>query len=47
MEAGGLSDMIQVTRPVYERLRDQFAFEAFGVIELKGKGRVEAWLLKF
>jgi class 3 adenylate cyclase len=46
MESGGLPDMIQVTRPVYEKLKDQFVFETRGEIEVKGKGNVEAWLLK-
>jgi class 3 adenylate cyclase len=46
MESGGVPDMIQVTRPVYETLKDQFTFEARGEIEVKGKGNVEAWLLK-
>jgi class 3 adenylate cyclase len=46
MEAGGMPDTIQVTRSVYERLKDEFAFEYRGAIEVKGKGSVEAWLLK-
>jgi class 3 adenylate cyclase len=46
MESGGVPDMIQVTRPVYEKLKDEFIFEARGPIEVKGKGSVEAWLLK-
>jgi class 3 adenylate cyclase len=46
MESGGIPDSIQVTRPVYERLKDQFVFEARGPIEVKGKGNVEAWLLR-
>ena len=46
MESGGLPDMIQVTRPVYEVLKDQFAFEPRGEIEVKGKGSVEAWVLR-
>jgi class 3 adenylate cyclase len=46
MESGGVPDMIQVTRPVYESLKDQFTFESRGEIEVKGKGNVEAWLLK-
>jgi class 3 adenylate cyclase len=46
MESGGLPDMIQVTRPVYEALKGQFTFEPRGEIEVKGKGNVEAWLLK-
>jgi class 3 adenylate cyclase len=46
MESGGMPDAIQVTRSVYERLKDQFVFESRGEIEVKGKGSVEAWLLK-
>jgi class 3 adenylate cyclase len=46
MEAAGVPDSIQVTRPVYERLEGQFVFEPRGAIELKGKGQVEAWLLR-
>jgi class 3 adenylate cyclase len=46
MESGGIPDTIQVTRPVYERLKDEFVFESRGAIEVKGKGSVEAWLLK-
>jgi len=46
MESGGMPDMIQVTRPVFELLKDQFDFEPRGTIEVKGKGQVEAWLLR-
>jgi len=46
MESGGVPDTIQVTRPVYEKLKDLFVFEPRGEIEVKGKGNVEAWLLK-
>jgi class 3 adenylate cyclase len=46
MESTGVPGAIQVTRPVYEALRDKFAFEPRGAIEVKGKGAVEAWLLK-
>jgi class 3 adenylate cyclase len=46
MESGGVPDTIQVTRAVYEKLKDEFVFEARGEIEVKGKGNVEAWLLK-
>jgi len=46
MESGGLPDSVQVTRPVYEKLKDLFVFEARGEIEVKGKGNVEAWLLR-
>jgi class 3 adenylate cyclase len=46
MESGGLPGAIQVTRPIFEQLKDKFAFEARGPIEVKGKGEVEAWLLR-
>ncbi len=46
MESGGIPDSIQVTRPVYEALKDKFAFESRGTIEVKGKGGVEAWVLR-
>ena len=46
MESGGIPDSIQVTRPVYERLKGLFVFEPRGSIEVKGKGKVEAWLLR-
>ena len=47
MESGGVPDSVQVTRAVYEQLKDQFIFEPRGVIEVKGKGKVEAWVLRF
>jgi class 3 adenylate cyclase len=46
MEAGGIPDSIQVTRAVYERLKDQFTFEPRGAIEVKGRGNVETWVLR-
>ncbi len=46
MEAGGVPDSIQVTRSVYEKLKDEFVFEPRGLIDVKGKGQIEAWLLK-
>ena len=46
MESTGVPGAIQVTRPVYEQLRDKFVFEPRGAIEVKGKGQVKAWLLK-
>jgi class 3 adenylate cyclase len=46
MESAGVPDTIQVTRPVYEALKGEFTFEPRGGIEIKGKGTIEAWLLK-
>jgi class 3 adenylate cyclase len=46
MESGGLPNSVQVTRSVYEQLKNEFKFEPRGEIEVKGKGQVEAWLLR-
>jgi class 3 adenylate cyclase len=46
MESVGIPDSVQVTRAVYDQLKDRFAFEPRGTIEVKGKGSVEAWLLR-
>jgi class 3 adenylate cyclase len=45
MESHGIPDAIQVTRPVYEKLRSRYPFEERGPIEVKGKGTVETWVL--
>jgi len=45
MESTGIPDAIQVTRPVYEKLKDRYRFEARGAVDVKGKGSVEAWVL--
>jgi class 3 adenylate cyclase len=46
MESTGVPGAIQVTRPVFERLKGQYSFEARGSIEVKGKGSVETWLFR-
>ena len=46
MESHGVPGAIQVTRPVYEAVRDRFQFEQRGSIEVKGKGAIETWLLR-
>lgn len=45
MESHGLPDQIQVTEAVYERLKNEFAFERRGVIDVKGKGPTVTYLL--
>lgn len=45
MESHGIVGAIQVSEPVYQRLREAFAFEARGQIEVKGKGPLTAYLL--
>jgi adenylate cyclase len=45
LESHGLSGRIQVGQAAYRLLRDLYAFEDRGEIELKGKGRRPAYLL--
>jgi class 3 adenylate cyclase len=45
MESTGVPDRIQVTRSVYEQLKQEFEFERRGVVQVKGKGEIETWLL--
>ncbi|WP_190679475.1 adenylate/guanylate cyclase domain-containing protein [Leptolyngbya sp. FACHB-671] len=46
MESQGLPGCIQVTKPVYERLQDKFLFEERGILEIKGKGKMQVYLLQ-
>lgn len=45
MESTGVPGEIQVTRSVYECLKDSFQFEGRGMVQVKGKGEIETWLL--
>jgi len=45
MESTGMPGEIQVTRAVYERLKDSFDFDSRGPVPVKGKGEIETWLL--
>jgi adenylate cyclase len=45
MEAHGLPGRIQASEQVYRRLTDRYRFEQRGDIEVKGKGRLPAYLL--
>jgi guanylate cyclase len=45
MESHGISDEIQITRPTWELLRDDFVTEPMGLVNVKGKGEVETWRL--
>jgi class 3 adenylate cyclase len=45
MESHGLPDAIQVTESTYHQLRHAFAFEQRGVIDVKGKGPTQTYLL--
>jgi len=44
MESHGTTGRIQITRPTYELLADEFECEARGAITSR-EGRVEAWYL--
>lgn len=46
MESHGVPGTVQVTRSVYEKLKDRYPFESRGEIEIKGKGMLEVWTLK-
>ncbi len=46
MESHGVPGEIQVARSTYEALKDDYEFEARGTILVKGKGPMEAFLLK-
>jgi adenylate cyclase len=45
MESQGLAGCIQVTPIVYERLGDRYQFQDRGVVDIKGKGRMNTYLL--
>ncbi len=46
MESTGVPDAIQVTRPIYEWLKDRYAFEARGPVEVEGKGSIGIWVCR-
>ncbi|MGH6748551.1 MAG: adenylate/guanylate cyclase domain-containing protein [Methyloceanibacter sp.] len=46
LESHGLPGEIQVSEAVRKSLGDSFVFEPRGLIEVKGVGRLETWLLK-
>ena len=45
MASHGLTDHIQVTAAVYERLQDKYLFEERGVIQVKSKGEMMTYFL--
>jgi adenylate cyclase len=45
MESHGVPGRIQLSRPAYELLKDDFLVERRGIIEVKGKGPMETWFL--
>jgi class 3 adenylate cyclase len=45
MESQGMAGRIQVTQRLYERLQDKYQFERRGLIPIKGKGEMMAYLV--
>ncbi len=45
MESQGIPDQIQVTADTYALLQDKYVFKERGIIEVKGKGKMLAYLL--
>ncbi|MFL6045725.1 MAG: adenylate/guanylate cyclase domain-containing protein [Propionibacteriaceae bacterium] len=45
MESHGTSNKIQITRPTWELLGEDFLTEPTGLVDVKGKGHVETWRL--
>ncbi len=45
MESQGIPGCIQVTEEIYHRLQDKFLFTERGAIDVKGKGKMQAYLL--
>ncbi|MDQ3880862.1 MAG: adenylate/guanylate cyclase domain-containing protein, partial [Chloroflexota bacterium] len=45
MESHGVPGRIQVTEPVYRRLRDRYLLEPRGVIDVRGKGPMMTYFL--
>lgn len=46
MESHGLAGEIQITASTQERVKDAFELESRGMITVKGKGEMQAWLVR-
>jgi adenylate cyclase len=45
MESLGVAGKVQVSQETYEAVKVRFAFESRGLIDVKGKGKMQTWLL--
>jgi class 3 adenylate cyclase len=45
MESQGMPGRVHVTESTFERLKDAFAFEPRGTMEIKGKGPLATYFL--
>lgn len=46
MESHGHEGIIQITRATYELIKDDFACEPRGTVNVKGKGEMEVWFVR-
>jgi class 3 adenylate cyclase len=46
MESTGVPGAIQVSESIYRELNGEYSFEERGLIEVKGKGKLPAWILR-
>ena len=46
MESFGEPGRIQVTRSIYDHLKDDYVLESRGQIDVKGKGKLDTWFLE-
>lgn len=45
MESYGLSRAVQITQATYELIKDKFVCEPRGTVNVKGKGKMDVWLV--
>lgn len=45
MESHGLGDAVQITQATYELIKDEFVCEPRGTVSVKGKGKMDVWLV--
>ena len=45
MESHGLGGAVQITQATYDLIKDEFICEPRGSVEVKGKGKMDVWLL--
>ena len=45
MESHGLGGAVQITNATYELIKDEFECEPRGIVNVKGKGEMDVWLV--
>ncbi|HTV55488.1 MAG TPA: adenylate/guanylate cyclase domain-containing protein, partial [Terriglobia bacterium] len=46
MESSGVPGAIHASETVYQELCNEYTFEERGLIEIKGRGKLPAWILR-